>query len=109
MNSHLQRVGAHVNDLYHDLKDGKKLILLLEILSGEKLPKPSKGRMRIHMCENVDKALTFLKQKKVNFQNSNYPVKILIVKVEPFSNKQLLSISESYFLRKHETTNLFAE
>ena len=37
INSHLQRVGARVNDLYHDLQDGKKLILLLEILSGEKL------------------------------------------------------------------------
>lgn len=37
VNSHLQRVGARVNDLYHDLIDGKKLILLLEILSGEKL------------------------------------------------------------------------
>lgn len=29
-------------------------------------PKPSKGRMRIHMLENVDKALTFLKQQKVS-------------------------------------------
>lgn len=37
INSHLQRVGARVNDLYHDLQDGRKLILLLEILSGEKL------------------------------------------------------------------------
>ena len=24
VNSHLQRVNARVNDLYHDLKDGKK-------------------------------------------------------------------------------------
>ena len=30
-------------------------------------PKPSKGRMRIHMLENVDKALTFLKQQKVSW------------------------------------------
>lgn len=29
-------------------------------------PKPSKGRMRIHMLENVDKALTFLKKQKVH-------------------------------------------
>lgn len=26
--------------MYHDLQDGKKLILLLEILSGEKLVRP---------------------------------------------------------------------
>ena len=37
VNSHLQRVKAHVNDLYHDLQDGRKLIMLLEILSGERL------------------------------------------------------------------------
>lgn len=69
INSHLQRVSARINDLYHDLQDGKKLILLLEILSGEKLPKPSKGRMRIHMLENVDKALIFLKQQRVHLEN----------------------------------------
>ncbi|KAK2552536.1 Spectrin beta chain [Acropora cervicornis] len=69
INSHLQRVGARINDPYHDLIDGKKLILLLEILSGEKLPKPSKGRMRIHMLENVDKALIFLKQQRVHLEN----------------------------------------
>ena len=37
VNSHLQRVKAHANDLYHDLQDGRKLIMLLEILSGERL------------------------------------------------------------------------
>lgn len=37
VNSHLTRVGARVNELYKDLQDGRKLILLLEILSGEKI------------------------------------------------------------------------
>ena len=37
INSHLQKVSAHINDLYHDLQDGRNLILLLEILSAEKL------------------------------------------------------------------------
>ena len=37
VNAHLQKLSAHVNDLYHDLKDGRKLIMLLEILSGERL------------------------------------------------------------------------
>ena len=32
-------------------------------------PKPSKGRMRIHMLENVDKCLQFLKKKEVNTVN----------------------------------------
>ena len=42
------------------MRDGKKLITLLEILSGERLPRPTKGKMRIHCLENVDKALQFL-------------------------------------------------
>ncbi|XP_032239849.2 spectrin beta chain isoform X2 [Nematostella vectensis] len=69
INSHLQRVGARVNELYHDLQDGRKLILLLEVLSGEKLPKPSKGRMRIHNLENVEKSLVFLKKQRVHLEN----------------------------------------
>uniref|UniRef100_A0A8D0D6U2 Spectrin beta chain n=1 Tax=Sander lucioperca TaxID=283035 RepID=A0A8D0D6U2_SANLU len=45
------------------------LIRLLEVLSGEQLPKPTKGRMRIHCLENVDKALQFLKEQKVHLEN----------------------------------------
>lgn len=37
VNSHLARVGFKINDLYMDLRDGKMLIKLLEVLSGEKL------------------------------------------------------------------------
>ena len=29
-------------------------------------PKPSKGRMRIHLLENVEKCLLFLKKKEVS-------------------------------------------
>ncbi|XP_009559263.2 spectrin beta chain, non-erythrocytic 1 [Cuculus canorus] len=45
------------------------LIKLLEVLSGERLPKPTKGRMRIHCLENVDKALQFLKEQRVHLEN----------------------------------------
>lgn len=46
------------------------LLKLLEILSGERLPKPTKGKMRIHCLENVDKALQFLsKEQKVHLEN----------------------------------------
>ena len=37
VNSHLARVGFRISDLYIDLRDGKMLIKLLEVLSGEKL------------------------------------------------------------------------
>uniref|UniRef100_A0A8C1CCE2 Spectrin beta chain n=1 Tax=Cyprinus carpio carpio TaxID=630221 RepID=A0A8C1CCE2_CYPCA len=69
VNSHLARVSCRITDLYMDLRDGRMLIKLLEVLSGERLPKPTKGRMRIHCLENVDKALQFLKEQRVHLEN----------------------------------------
>uniref|UniRef100_A0A480VBU8 Spectrin beta chain n=1 Tax=Sus scrofa TaxID=9823 RepID=A0A480VBU8_PIG len=69
VNSHLARVSCRITDLYTDLRDGRMLIKLLEVLSGERLPKPTKGRMRIHCLENVDKALQFLKEQRVHLEN----------------------------------------
>uniref|UniRef100_A0A3Q1ITK0 Spectrin beta chain n=1 Tax=Anabas testudineus TaxID=64144 RepID=A0A3Q1ITK0_ANATE len=69
VNSILSRVQCRISDLYLDLRDGRMLIKLLEVLSGEKLPKPTKGRMRIHCLENVDKALQFLKEQRVHLEN----------------------------------------
>lgn len=70
VNSHLVRANCKIQDLYTDLRDGKKLIKLLEILSGERLPKPTKGKMRIHCLENVDKALQFLlREQRVHLEN----------------------------------------
>uniref|UniRef100_G1RUZ2 Spectrin beta chain n=1 Tax=Nomascus leucogenys TaxID=61853 RepID=G1RUZ2_NOMLE len=69
VNSHLARVGCHIGDLYVDLRDGFVLTRLLEVLSGEQLPRPTRGRMRIHSLENVDKALQFLKEQRVHLEN----------------------------------------
>uniref|UniRef100_A0A8C3PMM7 Spectrin beta chain n=1 Tax=Calidris pygmaea TaxID=425635 RepID=A0A8C3PMM7_9CHAR len=68
-NSHLSRVSCRIGDLYSDLRDGFVLTRLLEVLSGEPLPKPTRGRMRIHSLENVDKALQFLKEQRVHLEN----------------------------------------
>ncbi|XP_056623302.1 spectrin beta chain, erythrocytic isoform X2 [Triplophysa dalaica] len=69
VNSILARVSCRITDLYLDLRDGRMLIKLLEVLSGERLPRPTKGRMRIHCLENVDKALQFLKEQRVHLEN----------------------------------------
>ncbi|XP_038035588.2 spectrin beta chain, erythrocytic isoform X2 [Anas platyrhynchos] len=69
VNLHLACVTCRISDLYLDLRDGRMLIKLLEVLSKEMLPKPTKGRMRIHCLENVDKALQFLKEKQVHLEN----------------------------------------
>uniref|UniRef100_A0A8C8EQP1 Dystonin n=1 Tax=Oncorhynchus tshawytscha TaxID=74940 RepID=A0A8C8EQP1_ONCTS len=39
INQHLLKVRKHVNDLYEDLRDGHNLISLLEVLSGQSLPR----------------------------------------------------------------------
>lgn len=52
-----------VDDLFNDLGDGRKLLKLLEIISGEKLGKPNNGKMRVHKVENVNKSLAFLRTK----------------------------------------------
>lgn len=52
-----------MEDLFTDLADGKKLLKLLEIISGEKLGKPNNGKMRVHKVENVNKSLAFLHTK----------------------------------------------
>ncbi|XP_056466368.1 spectrin beta chain, non-erythrocytic 1-like [Gadus chalcogrammus] len=69
VNSHLSRVSCRIADLYNDLRDGYMLTRLLEVLSGELLPRPTRGRMRIHCLENVDKALQFLKEQRVHLEN----------------------------------------
>merc|ERR550532_1304331 len=57
-----------VEDLFVDLADGRKLLRLLEIISGEKLGKPNSGKMRVHRIENVNKSLAFL-HTKVRLEN----------------------------------------
>ncbi|XP_029031772.1 dystonin isoform X27 [Betta splendens] len=39
INQHLLKVRKHINDLYEDLRDGHNLISLLEVLSGDTLPR----------------------------------------------------------------------
>lgn len=43
VNSHLVRVGNRIGDLYTDLRDGKMLLKLLEVLSGERLVRSRHG------------------------------------------------------------------
>lgn len=40
-------------------------MLLLEVISGETLPRPDRGKMRFHKIANVNKALDFIASKGV--------------------------------------------
>ncbi|KAM4630364.1 plectin a isoform 2-T2 [Polymixia lowei] len=68
VNKHLMMAQRHITDLYEDLRDGHNLISLLEVLSGETLPR-EKGRMRFHKLQNVQIALDFLKHRQVKLVN----------------------------------------
>ncbi|KAF9907664.1 actinin alpha 2 [Linnemannia zychae] len=53
---------APMHSIERDLRDGKRLIALLEAVSKEPL-KPERGNMRIHQMANVSKALAFLEKR----------------------------------------------
>ncbi|XP_015426892.1 PREDICTED: plectin-like isoform X2 [Myotis davidii] len=70
----------HISDLYEDLRDGHNLISLLEVLSGDSLPRErdiirssrlprEKGRMRFHKLQNVQIALDYLRHRQVKLVN----------------------------------------
>ncbi|XDA78301.1 hypothetical protein R6Z07F_008401 [Ovis aries] len=57
------RVGIEIHNLCTELADGTHLLRLLELISGEALPPPNRGRMRVHFLENSSRALAFLRAK----------------------------------------------
>nr|XP_039257013.1 plectin-like isoform X4 [Styela clava] len=80
INKHLVKTRRQVDNLYEDLRDGHNLIALLEVLSGETLPREGdymnqmrlpreKGRMRFHRLQNVQIALDYLKKRKLRLVN----------------------------------------
>lgn len=64
-NSHLRKAGTGIEEISTDFRNGLKLMLLLEVISGERLPKPDRGKMRFHKIANVNKALDFINNKGV--------------------------------------------
>ncbi|XP_037056262.1 nesprin-1 isoform X2 [Peromyscus leucopus] len=74
INSHLakRKPPMVVDDLFEDMKDGVKLLALLEVLSGQKLPCEQGRRVkRIHAVANIGTALKFLEGRKIKLVNIN--------------------------------------
>ncbi|EJW71257.1 hypothetical protein WUBG_17836, partial [Wuchereria bancrofti] len=64
-NSHLRKAGTSIDTIEEDFRNGLKLMLLLEVISGEALPRPDRGKMRFHKIANVNKALEYIESKGV--------------------------------------------
>lgn len=64
-NEHLKTVEKHIGNLETDLSDGLRLITLIEVLSGRRLPKHNKRpSFRSQKLENVSVALKFLQDEE---------------------------------------------
>ena len=61
----MRKAGTQIENIDQDFRDGLKLMLLLEVISGEQLPKPERGKMRFHKIANLNKALDFIQSKGV--------------------------------------------
>lgn len=70
-NTYLSRKRMTIGDLYEDLKDGIRLISLLQIICREKVCRKfnKKPRMRIQKMENLNFAFAFMQKKNVNVTN----------------------------------------
>ncbi|XP_035250602.1 dystrophin isoform X13 [Anguilla anguilla] len=69
INSQLTKTGKpQIDDLFSDLCDGRRLLDLLEGLSGEELAK-ERGFSRVHALNNVNRALQFLQKNNVELVN----------------------------------------
>ncbi|XP_053316532.1 utrophin isoform X2 [Spea bombifrons] len=69
LNARFSKSGnSPVKDLFVDLKDGRKLLDLLEGLTGTSLPK-ERGSTRVHALNNVNRVLQILHQNNVELVN----------------------------------------
>jgi hypothetical protein len=63
--SHLRKAGTKIINLEEDFQNGLKLMLLLEVISGERLQRPDRGRTRFH---RIGKFVLFYVDKISNFR-----------------------------------------
>ncbi|KAH9492318.1 hypothetical protein Btru_024692, partial [Bulinus truncatus] len=63
-----------ITDLFTDLRDGERLLSLLEVLGGLNL-KPERGKLRVHHINNLNRALEILENdyniKLVNISSND--------------------------------------
>ncbi|XP_034970276.2 dystrophin isoform X9 [Zootoca vivipara] len=69
VNAQFAKFGTYpIEDLFNDFQDGRRLLELLEGLTGQKLSK-ERGSTRVHALNNVNKALQVLQKNNVDLVN----------------------------------------
>ncbi|XP_053242945.1 dystrophin isoform X8 [Podarcis raffonei] len=69
VNAQFAKFGTYpIEDLFNDFQDGRRLLELLEGLTGQKLGK-ERGSTRVHALNNVNKALQVLQKNNVDLVN----------------------------------------
>ncbi|CAL8307771.1 unnamed protein product [Merluccius merluccius] len=70
INSQFSKTGKpHIQDLFSDLCDGRRLLELLEGLAGHELVRLERGFTRVHSLNNVNRALQILQKNNVELVN----------------------------------------
>ncbi|CAJ1074541.1 LOW QUALITY PROTEIN: nesprin-2 [Xyrichtys novacula] len=67
-----RRPPCMVRDLFSDFCDGSRLLDLLEVMSGQRLSR-ERGRGMFQHRSNIERALSFLKQKSIKLVNIHIP------------------------------------
>ena len=73
-------------------------LLSLQVISGEVLPRPERGKMRVHRIANVNKALEFIESKGVRLVSIGAEGKVPISQSKPLlvNLRYLTDLSSSY-------------
>ena len=80
----MRKAGTQIENIEEDFRNGLKLMLLLEVISGETLQKPDRGKMRFHKIANVNKALDFIASKGVKLVSIGAEGMIILTKFGQF-------------------------
>jgi hypothetical protein len=89
----LRKAGTGIENIEDDFRNGLKLMLLLEVISGETLPKPDRGKMRFHKIANVNKALDFIASKGTYIHTRFIPEGVTDISDIPGRHSQFTKIT----------------
>lgn len=111
MNSHLNRVGCKIQDLYVDLRDGKMLIKLLEVLSGERLVSPRNSEIGFLSFALLEFALPYITLCCCTVHYSHFTLLCLVIRYHFLSCLTWLCVALLYvtlYLASYIVVHCFA-